>query len=588
MTVLWKRVRAHPWVAVLSLLLAASVVGAACGGGGDGGDGGDGDSGAPADGSGRPEREAQAEPAGDESDQGRQAEPSAEGSEAQPSAAPARVGGELRIARGEPITLDPALTTDANSASYVVEIFGGLVTLDQDLNIVPDLAEALPQIINNPDGSVTYRFVLRRDARFQNGQRVRAADVKWSLERNASPETFSPTAIDYLGDIVGAREYIRGRIEEITGIVVIDELTLEITIDGPKPYFLAKLTYPTAFVLDRGQVEADPQNWTRNPNGTGPFRLQEWHLGEQMVLVPNEFYHLGKAGVESVRIRFAGGGLTQYENEEVDIAGVGINDIERVKDPASALNAEFVSRSELSVFYLGFNVDQPPFDDALVRRAFAMAIDKRTLVEVVLQNVAALAQGILPPGLTAHDPDFVGIAFDAEGARALLEQSSYAGRLPNIRLTTSGGGATPGAIIEAIQEMWRQNLDVQVEIQQVETANFFSDLDRGLYQLFDIGWILDYPDPENVLDLKFHGRSRQNDTQYDNPALNQLLEEARVEQDPQVRIELYREAERLIVEDAVWSPLFFGQQKDVIKPYVQGYVPPRSVIPYLRFITLSE
>ena len=217
-----------------------------------------------------------------------QAEPGAqavEQADAEPggSAAPAppRVSGEFRIARQEPITLDPALVTDATSASYVVELFSGLVTLDQDLNIVPDLAEALPEVIDNPDGTVTYRFVLRRDALFHNNRRVTADDVKWSLERNASPDTFSPTAQDYLGDIVGARDYIRGRIDVITGVEVIDERTIDITVDAPKEYFLAKLTYPTAFVVDRQQVEADPQNWARNPNGTGPFRVQEWQLASR-------------------------------------------------------------------------------------------------------------------------------------------------------------------------------------------------------------------------------------------------------------------------------------------------------------------
>lgn len=590
MSVLWTRFRAlasaKPLLAVLSLLVLAAVIGAACGGGG-------GDS--PNAGRDAPTRaERDSDDADAAPDQQQQEEPRAgptdEGAQPQPAAAPARRGGELRIARAEPITLDPALTTDATSASYVVEIFGGLVTLDQDLNIVPDLAESLPEIIQNADGTVTYRFVLRRDALFHNGTRVTADDVQWSLLRNASPDTFSPTAQDYLGDIVGARDYIRDRVDDITGIEVIDERTIEITIDSPKPYFLAKLTYPTAFVLDRTQVENDPDNWTRNPNGTGPFKLQDWQLGEQIVLVPNERYHLGPPLLESVRIRFAGGGLTQYENDEIDIADVGVLDIERVRDPASDLNEEFVSRGELSVSYLGFNVLQPPFDDPLVRRAFAMAIDKDALVSVVLQDVAAGAEGILPPGTPGFDPNFKGLPFDPEQARQLLAQSSYAGSpfLDSVRLTLPGAGATPGAVIEAIREMWRQNLELEVEIQQVELANFYSELDSGLYQSFSIGWILDYPDPENVLDLLFHSRSLQNNTSYNNPDVDRLLEQARVEQDSSTRFDLYQQAQRLIIDDAVWVPLFFGQSNQVVKPYVQGYLPPRSIIPYLRFISVDE
>ena len=577
---LW-RVAARRWPAAMALLLLVTLVAAACGGGG-GGDDDDADRARTT----REDRDGSAQA---------QAEPGAqavEQADAEPggSAAPAapRVSGELRIARQEPITLDPALVTDATSASYVVELFSGLVTLDQDLNIVPDLAEALPEVIDNPDGTVTYRFVLRRDALFHNNRRVTADDVKWSLERNASPDTFSPTAQDYLGDIVGARDYIRGRIDAITGVEVIDERTIAITVDAPREYFLAKLTYPTAFVVDRQQVEADPQNWARDPNGTGPFRVQEWQLGEQMVLVPFDRYHLGPATIDAVRIRFAGGAVTQYENDEVDIAGVGVNDIERVRDPADSLNAEFVNRAELSVSYIGFNVRQPPFNDPLVRQAFGMALDKLTLQEVVLMGALPVAEGILPPGILAYDPDFRGLPFDPELARELLDDSSYAGRLPTVRLTISGLGATPGPVIEAMQQMWLDNLGVEVQIQQVETATFYSELDRGLYQMFNIGWIADYPDPENFLDLLFHSRSLQNNTGYSNPDVDAILEAARVESDLDERIRLYRQAETVIVQDAPWLPLFFGQANELVKPYVQGYTPPRIVIPYLRFITLTE
>ena len=588
---------------LFSLLLVVAVVAAACGGGGDDSDGDSETSDSRSERGERADRAEDAEGAAAPADAPAEAPaeangvapPAPAGAEEEPArAAPAvRESGVLRLARGEPLTLDPALTTDVTSAEYVVEIFGGLVTLDQDLNVVADLAEEIPEPIFNADGTVTYRFVIRPDALYHDGStRVSAEDVKWSIERNASPDTFSPTAIDYLGDIVGLKDYARGRsgVTEVTGIQVINDRTVEITIDEPKPYFLQKLTYPTAYVLYRDQVERDPEGWARDPIGTGPFQLRNWELGEGLTLVPWDRYHLGPAQLEEVRIRFAGGGLTQYENEEVDIAGIGINDIERARDPASTLNAEFVSRSELSTFYIGFNVNQPPFDDRDVRRAFSMAVDKGAIIEITFQNVVVVAEGILPPGMPGYDPDFRGLPFDPTQAKALLDGSSYAGSplLDRIRLTVSGAGATPGALIEAVRDMWQQNLGLAVEIQQVETASFFSELDRGFYQAFSLGWSADYPDPENFLDLLFHGRSLQNNPAYDNAEVNTLLEQARVEQDPQRRIEIYRQVERIIVDDAPWLLLFHGQKNEVVKPYVQGYVPPRSVIPYLRFITLSD
>ena len=195
-----------------------------------------------------------------------------------------RERGEFRIARAEPINLDPAQITDVSSAVIAVEIFGGLLVLDRDLRIAADLAESVPGPTINDDGTVTYRFTIRENATFHDGKRITAEDFKWSLERNLHPETLSPTAPDFLGDIVGAAAYVRGRVDEVIGIQVIDEVTLDITILQSTPVFLYKMTYPTAYVLDREQVEADPERWALNPNGSGPFRLTEWQLGRGLTL----------------------------------------------------------------------------------------------------------------------------------------------------------------------------------------------------------------------------------------------------------------------------------------------------------------
>ena len=414
--------------------------------------------------------------------------------------------------------------------------------------------------------------------------------MKWSFERHADPETLSPTAPDFLGDIVGVREYTRGRADEIVGLQVIDEVTLDITIDQAKPYFLYLLTFPTAYVVDREQVEADPERWANAPNGSGPFRLASWTFGESIVLERFDDYHLTPAGVETVQVRFAGGGLEQFENDEVDIAFVGINDVERVRDPASDLNPLYVTRNELSTFYIAFNTQVPPFDDPQVRRALAHAIDKRTIVETVHQDLTQVATGIVPPGIAAHDPDYFGLLFDPELASELLAESRYFGTpiLESIRLTVSGAGATPSGTIEAIQDMWRTHLALEVEIQQVEFATFIAELDRGLYPMFSLGWSLDFPDPQNILDYKFYSRSLGNDVALNDREIDQLLEEARTEFDAERRIELYRDVERRLVGDAVWIPLFHSQAHELVQPYVEGYVPTRMVVPQLRYVRLAQ
>ena len=502
----------------------------------------------------------------------------------------ARERGEFRIARNEPINLDPAQITDVTSAVIAVEIFGGLLVLDRDLRIAADLAESVPGPIINDDGTVTYRFTIRQTATFHDGKRITAEDFKWSFERNLDPETLSPTAPDFLGDIVGAAEYVRGRADEVIGIQVVDEHTLDVTILQATPVFLYKLTYPTAYVLDREQVEADPERWALNPNGSGPFRLTEWQLGEGLTLERFDDYHLEPAKVAKVSVRFAGGSVEQFENDELDQAFVGINDIERVRDPSSDLNAQYVTRSELSIFYLAFNVATPPFDDVNVRLALAHSIDKTTITQEVQADLLVQARQILPPGLAAHDPDYPGLVFDPELAQEYLAASRYAGTplLDDIRLTISGAGATPGPSIEAIQDMWRQHLALEVEIQQVEFASFISDIDRGLYGFFSLGWSLDYPDPHNVLDYKFYSASLGNDVQLDDEEIDSLLEEARYSLDQELRTNLYQQVDRQLVEEAVWIPLYYSVAHELVKPYVQDYVPTRMVIPHLRFVSIEE
>ncbi|HEU0075528.1 MAG TPA: peptide ABC transporter substrate-binding protein [Dehalococcoidia bacterium] len=495
---------------------------------------------------------------------------------------------DLRMAGGDPITLDPAIAGDAGSATYIVEIFGGLVTLDRDLQIVPDLAESWEV---SPDG-LTYTFHIRPDAKFHDGKPVTANDFKYSLDRTARlGQSVSATAEAYLGDIVGAKDVTRGRADEISGVQVIDARTLEIKIDAPKAYFLAKLTYPTAFVVDQQQVEANPRNWTRKPNGTGPYKMAEWRLNERIILEANEDYHLGAPSVDRVLYVLAGGStLTQYENDELDVAGISVNDIERVLSDRDPLNADYRSGDNLSVSYIGFNVTQPPFDDPNVRRAFAMAIDRRQIVRVVLKDMLDVANSFMMPGLPGYNQDATLPEFDPEGARAALAASKYkdAAGLGEVTLTEVGGGANAGIATQAIIEMWRTNLGVDVSIAQAEAASFYDDLDRGRLQMFDIGWIMDYPDPEDIIDLLFHSTSRQNNTHYSNPDFDAIVEEARTESDPTKRLQLYQDAEQILLEDLPWIPLYFGKDHFVVKPRIQGFDPLPIVIPMLRYLSIDE
>jgi oligopeptide transport system substrate-binding protein len=510
---------------------------------------------------------------------------------------PERVQGELRLFGPDPLTLDPACASDAGSAEYIVEIFSGLVSFDRDLNLIADVAEEIPTKENggiSADGTV-YTFHIRKGVKFHDRSRqVTADDFKFSMERSLSPNTLSTVGTVYLNDIVGAKEFADGDADEVSGIKVVDDYTLQITIDAPKSYFLAKLTYPTAYVVDRNEVSNSDcfrgTEWTRNPNGTGPFKLEEWQLGQRIVLAPNDdFYLVPKPSLAKVTYLLAGGSaLVMYENDEIDLTGVGINDIERIRDPNEPLNAEFSEAPSLDTFYIGFNTQEPPFDDPKVRQAFAMAIDKKVLAEVVLKDLVVPANGVLPPGMPGFNEDLQGLPFDPEGARRLLDEAGGADSLGDISLLSSGQGANVAPTIEAIAAMWKDNLGVNVDLPQLQFGQFLQDLDEGNFQMFSLGWVADYVDPQNFLDIKFHSGSPNNETVYSNPQVDALLEEARTEQDQAKRLQLYQQVEETIVQDAPWIPLYHGKTNALVKPYVKGYFLTPFVIPVLRYVSIAR
>ena len=279
-------------------------------------------------------------------------------------------GGTLKRLWGDPPTLDPHLVTDTTSAGLVVEMFSGLVSLNPELEIVPDLAESW----DVGEGGTQYTFNLRDDIKFSDGSSVTARDFIYSFNRAANPDTESPVAELYLGDIVGAQDVIDGNATEISGIKLIDDKTIQINIDSPKAYFLAKLTYPTAYVLKESNVNSG-ENWTDNPVGTGPFALERYDLGQILILKRNDNYWGDLAKLDRVEFNLAGGvPMAMYENGEIDITGVGLADLERVQNPSDPLNNDLVMvPPSFTINYIGFNVTMPPFDDPKFRMALNYA-----------------------------------------------------------------------------------------------------------------------------------------------------------------------------------------------------------------------
>lgn len=478
-------------------------------------------------------------------------------------------GGTLKLYGTEPFVLDPALAADANSHSYIAQVFSGLLKLDDDLAPVPDIAGGWKL---SPDRR-TYTFTLREDVVFQDGRGVTADDFKYSWERACSPATGSPVAKTYLGDIVGVDDVLAGRTTEISGLRVIDDYTLEVTIDAPRSYFLYKLSYPTTFVVDRNDVARDGE-WWRRPNGTGPFWLTGWTEDQSIILERNTRYYGLVAGVEKVEFQFLSGvPMNLYETGEIDVTGVSALYIDRATDENGPFRDQLQIAPELSFYWIGFNTTRPPFDDINIRKAFTMAIDKEKIVSLVYRDLVAVAAGILPPGLPGYNESVEGLEFDVVRARELIARSKYGNvaNLPPITFTTGGYGGLIAPSTAAIITQWRENLGVEVTVRQLEPERFIYNLREEKDELFDMGWIADYPHPQDFLEVLFGTGAENNFAEYSNPAVDAILEQAALEEDTQRSLELYRQAEQMLIDDAACLPLWFGENYILIKPYVQGY-----------------
>jgi oligopeptide transport system substrate-binding protein len=494
--------------------------------------------------------------------------------------------GVLKLYGTDPATLDPAVSGDANSHQYIAQIYSGLVRLDENLETVADIAERWDV---SPD-HLTYTFYLRDNVVFQDGRKVTAADFKYSWERACSPTTGSKVARTYLGDIVGARDVIEGKATEISGVRVIDDRTLEVTIDAPKVYFLAKLTYPTAFVVDRDNVSQGGE-WWRQPNGTGPFKLKEWQDYTLLVLARNVKFYGEMAKVASVEYHlWSGVPMNLYETGDIDIAGVSAYYIDRVTDPAGPFYEELQITPELSFGWIGFNTTRPPFDDVNVRRAFTQALDKDRIISLIFRNLVQRADGILPPGIPGYNPDVVGLPYDVTAANELIKQSKYGNvsNLPPMTITTSGYGGLVSPVLEAAITQWRDNLSVEVTVRMLEPDWYVYHLQEEKDEMFDMGWIADYPHPEDFLDVLFHTGAENNFGEYSNPALDAIMEQARIEPDETKSLELYRQAEQLLVDDAAILPLWFGENYILVKPYVHGYELNKLGFAWLNKVWLDE
>lgn len=480
--------------------------------------------------------------------------------------------------------LDPARlgSSQENIPSYM--IFGGLVRIDDQLEIVGEGAESWTI---SGDGR-EYTFRLRPNLRYGNGEPVTAQQAVASFARALAPETGTAFALTFMQNVVGAQAFATGKAESIEGIQALDASTLRFSLDSPRGYFLSQLTYGLMALSPPGTESSE--NWLNQAYGTGPFRVKERIAGESLLLEGNPHYWAGRPGVKEVLFRFfpsTDAALDAYLAGELDVIGSTQTGV-----PTQRLNEVrnrpgFQTVRTVVTRYVGFNNALPPFNNVYVRQAFAHAVDKEKIAQDTLGGTVAAASRILPAGFPGTSVPVSPLAFDPVAARAALGLAGFVSGndLPRVTLTYDQSDPDLGAVAAALQSDWRETLGVNVQLEPVPLDTLIARLDAMIVdpsdqqlamQMYLSVWGADYPDPQNFLSLQLQSDSPYNNGHWANPQFDQLVEEAdRLSADgnQQRRFELYGAAEQLAVNEVGWLPLYNPQVTLAIRPSVKGLMP---------------
>lgn len=486
----------------------------------------------------------------------------------------------------DPTTLDPGKVEDGTTIDMLQQVYEGLVKWDENNQIVPNIAEKWDI---SPDGT-TYTFHLKRGVKFHHGREVTAADFKYSMERACDPALTSPTT-GYLRDIAGAKERLSDKAEgvkDISGIKAIDANTLQIQVDGFKPYWLGNMTYPIAYVVCRDVIEkAGGKVTDANVVGTGPFILEPgaYKLSDRVTLTANPDYHDGRPKLDTIVREIIKDGstrLSKYEANELDMVQVSPSDLEKINND-TALKPDLKAFPRARIWYVGMNSILPgsPFANRDVRRAFAMAIDKQQVIKVALHDEADIANGILPPGVLGYDPNVQPLPFDPKQAQALLAKAGYPGGkgFPVEPYAYRNDAPEVQEVAEVIRQQIKANLGIDLQSHPMEWGDFLKERHAKTLPIGTISWGADYLDPQNFLSTLLHtdkvvdGKQdhEENGIGYSNPEFDRLCDQADVEHDPKKRVGLYQQAERVAIQDAPWVPIYFQKDLVLMKPRVSGY-----------------
>ena len=504
----------------------------------------------------------------------------------------------------EPQTIDPALNSAVDGAIMTQHMFEGLMKWSDSGHPVNEKgnmnyaalaagqAESYEKT-DNGDGTVTYTFKIRSDAKWSDGQPVTANDFVYSWQRLANPLTAADYC--YMIDMVqGYAAVNAGEADPTTlGVSAPDESTFVVNLTYDCPYFLEICAFPAAFPVRQDIIEAYGDTWTTDDNSShyisnGPWKLAEWVHDSYIKMVPNEYhYDAANLGPNSLTFQL-------MEDQNSMLAAYRSGDLQFIEDMPVDEIAGLLASGELNIvdyigtYYVCYQTQAAPFDNALVRQAFTLAIDSKYIVEQVTQTGQVPATGFVPAGIYDADPngdDFRTVGGDywdapvddatyqanCEKARQLLAEAGYPNGegFPTVTYLYNTSDAHK-AVGEALQQMWQEELGVTVQLQNQEWNAFLETRKKGEYQIARNGWIADYNDPCSFLDMWYTGGGN-NDAQYSNPEYDAMIDAAKATSDPAERMSYFHKAEDIIIgQDWALGPIYFYTQKYMMADGISG------------------
>ncbi len=496
-------------------------------------------------------------------------------------------------------TFDPALSTDAASIAAIDLVFTGLVQLDDKLQVQPQLASSYSL---SSDG-LSWTFKLKPNLKFSDGTALTSADVTYSINRALQPVTKSTTAPIYLALIKDSDKLVAGKISTIIGdsLLTPDPNTVVIIANKKAAYFLDALAYSCSYIVEKSLINKYGTNFTDHLNeggGDGPFKVQTFTHGTNIVVVPNPNYYGAKPQLTKLIYPFYKQQDTvykAYEAGQVDYSGVPSANLAAAK---TLPNNQYQQIPQLWINYYAMNYLVKPFDNIHIRQAFDLAVDKDLIVHSVWKDRYIPSNHIVPKGMPGYNPNLTGpdgvtsTKGDATKAKALFQQGlqeegyTSVAQMPPVKLTYPRGSQDEDNEVAALAQMWQTTLGVSVIANPEDFNKLLTDITAAInnpkgLQFYGLTWIADYPDPQDWTTLQFDKGVPNNNMNYgqnstadaaQQQAVQQALEAADVNPDQQARLQAYMQAEQQLVNDVVWLPIEQLTVSQVLKPYVKGLI----------------